>query len=68
MTTTLTTTIRDGIAIITLDVPNAPVNTFARVVRAEFVGILDRLERDQSIRAAVIRSGKPDVWVAGADI
>jgi 3-hydroxyacyl-CoA dehydrogenase/enoyl-CoA hydratase/3-hydroxybutyryl-CoA epimerase len=66
--TTLTTSIRDGIAVITLDVPNAPVNTFARVVREEFVTVLDRLERDQSIRAAVIRSGKSDVWVAGADI
>ena len=68
MTTTLSTVVRDGIAVITLDVPDAPVNTFARVVREEFVTILDRLERDQEIRAAVIRSGKPDVWVAGADI
>ena len=68
MTTTFSTVVRDGIAVITLDVPNAPVNTFARVVREEFVTILERLERDQEIRAAVIRSGKPDVWVAGADI
>ena len=68
MTTTLTTVVSDGIAVITLDVPNAPVNTFSRTVREEFVTILERLERDQGIRAAVLRSGKPDVWVAGADI
>jgi 3-hydroxyacyl-CoA dehydrogenase / enoyl-CoA hydratase / 3-hydroxybutyryl-CoA epimerase len=68
MTTSLTIAVRDGIAIITLDVPNAPVNTFARSVREEFAAVLDRLERDQSIRAAIVRSGKPDVWVAGADI
>ena len=65
----LTTDLRDdGIAVVTLDVPNAPVNTFSRAVREEFEALLDRLERDGTIRAAVIRSGKPDVWVAGADI
>ena len=68
MTAALATEIRDGIAVVTLDVPNAPVNTFARSVREEFAALLERLERDQSIRAAVVRSGKPDVWVAGAEI
>jgi 3-hydroxyacyl-CoA dehydrogenase/enoyl-CoA hydratase/3-hydroxybutyryl-CoA epimerase len=68
MTTALTTDIRDGIAVLTLDVPNAAVNTFARSVREEFTAAIDRLERDDTIRAAVVRSGKPDVWVAGADI
>src|SRR4029079_11232893 len=64
----LTTEVRDGIAIVTLDVPNAPVNTFSRAVREEFATLLERLDQDQGIRAAVVRSGKPDVWVAGADI
>ena len=64
----LTTEVRDGIAIVTLDVPGAPVNTFARSVREEFALLLDRLEQDDAIRGVVIRSGKPDVWVAGADI
>src|SRR5688500_3045290 len=64
----LTTEVRDGIAVITLDVPNAPVNTFTRQVREELAALLERLERDDAVRAAVVRSGKPDVWVAGADI
>jgi len=68
MTSALTTEVRDGIAVVTLDVPNAPVNTFARSVRDEFAVLLERLDRDESIRAAVVRSGKADVWVAGADI
>jgi 3-hydroxyacyl-CoA dehydrogenase/enoyl-CoA hydratase/3-hydroxybutyryl-CoA epimerase len=68
MTTALTTDVRDGIAVLTLDVPNAPVNTFARAVREEFAAAIDRLEQDENIRAAVVRSAKPDVWVAGADI
>src|SRR5574338_131938 len=46
----------------------AAVSTFTRGVREEFTALLEQLERDQSIRAAVVRSGKPDVWVAGADI
>jgi 3-hydroxyacyl-CoA dehydrogenase/enoyl-CoA hydratase/3-hydroxybutyryl-CoA epimerase len=68
MTSALTTEIRDGVAIVTLDVPNAPVNTFSRAVRDEFAMLIDRLERDETVRGVVIRSGKPEVWVAGADI
>ena len=64
----LTTEVRDGIAVVTLDVPGAPVNTFTRSVREEFASLVDRVERDESIRGVVVRSGKPDVWVAGADI
>ena len=66
--TALRTNVQDGIAVVTLDIPNAAVNTFTRGVREEFATLLEQLERDQSIRAAIIRSGKPDVWVAGADI
>ena len=64
----LTTEVRDGIAVVTLDVPGAPVNTFTRSVREEFAALIDRVERDDTIRGVVVRSGKPDVWVAGADI
>jgi 3-hydroxyacyl-CoA dehydrogenase / enoyl-CoA hydratase / 3-hydroxybutyryl-CoA epimerase len=59
---------RDDIALVTLDVPEASVNTFTRSVREEFEALLDRLERDSSVRAAVLLSGKPDVWIAGADV
>ena len=64
----LTVDVSDGVAVITLDVPGAPVNTFTRSVRDEFVALLERLERDESVRAAVLFSGKPDVWIAGADV
>jgi 3-hydroxyacyl-CoA dehydrogenase / enoyl-CoA hydratase / 3-hydroxybutyryl-CoA epimerase len=58
----------DGIALITFDLADEPVNKFTRKVRGEFAAVLDELERDPSIRAAVWRSGKPDSFVAGADI
>ena len=59
---------RDDIALITFDTPGSSVNTFTPAARAEFIAILDRLEKDQSIKAAVLFSGKPDVWIAGADV
>jgi len=57
-----------GIAVIILDVPGESVNTLSRRVRDEFTALTDRLERDTSIEGAVLISGKPDVFIAGADI
>jgi enoyl-CoA hydratase/long-chain 3-hydroxyacyl-CoA dehydrogenase len=59
---------QDGIAMITLDMPGAPVNTLQSSLSAEFPTVLSRIESDSTIKAAVLRSGKPGVWVAGADI
>ena len=64
----LTTEVFDGVAVITIDLPNEPVNKFNRAVKEEFVALFDRLERDLNIRAAVLLSGKKDSWIAGADI
>ncbi|HSQ04042.1 MAG TPA: enoyl-CoA hydratase-related protein, partial [Burkholderiales bacterium] len=64
----LTTDIQDGIAVITIDLPKDPVNKFNRQVKDEFVALFDRLERDLNVRAAILRSGKKDSWIAGADI
>jgi 3-hydroxyacyl-CoA dehydrogenase/enoyl-CoA hydratase/3-hydroxybutyryl-CoA epimerase len=64
----LTTTVEDGVAVVTLDLPDESINKFSRPVRAEFAGLLAGFETDASVRAIVIRSGKPDIFVAGADI
>ena len=63
-----TTEVMDRIAVITIDVPGAPVNTLSRAVREEIGPVIERLERDTSIAAAVLISGKPDGFIAGADI
>ena len=62
------TEIRDGILIATIDQPGDAVNKVDRALGAELEAILDRIERDRDIRGAVIISGKPDIFVAGADI
>lgn len=58
----------DGVAIITFDLPGESINKITKGVRAEFVALFDEIERDTSIKAVVWRSGKPDNFVAGADI
>jgi 3-hydroxyacyl-CoA dehydrogenase/enoyl-CoA hydratase/3-hydroxybutyryl-CoA epimerase len=57
-----------GVAVITLDVAGEAVNTLNRGVREEFAALIDRLERDTVVDAAVLISGKPEMFIAGADI
>ncbi|HEX9186424.1 MAG TPA: enoyl-CoA hydratase-related protein, partial [Vicinamibacteria bacterium] len=58
----------DGVLVLTLDVPGEKLNTLGKGLIAEFEGILDEVEKDGGVRAVVVRSGKPDSFVAGADI
>src|ERR1044071_3249085 len=60
--------ITDGIALLTLDVPGEPVNTLGPGVIAEFQAVLDRIRDDPGALAVVLISGKPENFVAGADI
>lgn len=59
---------KDGCAVVTLDVPGAPVNTINEAFGKELEAVLDEIEKDGSIRAAVLISGKPSGFIAGADI
>jgi enoyl-CoA hydratase/carnithine racemase len=58
----------DGVLVLTLDVPGEKVNTLGRERTSEFERLLDDVERDASVKAVVIRSEKPDNFIAGADI
>ncbi len=64
----ITWEIRDGIAIVTLDRPGQSVNVIGRAVKAEFVQCFETLEQDARVRAIAFFSGKPDNFIAGADI
>jgi len=64
----LSTAVADGIAVVKLDVPGESVNTFGPPAIAEFSSALGALARDSAVRAVVIRSGKLDSFIAGADI
>ena len=59
----------DGdVAVVTIDLPGAQVNTVTAGLRAEFAALFAQLEGDTSVKAVVILSGKSDTWLAGADI
>jgi 3-hydroxyacyl-CoA dehydrogenase/enoyl-CoA hydratase/3-hydroxybutyryl-CoA epimerase len=60
---------REGdIALLVLDVPGAPVNTINRDARTEVEALLPQLAGDDSVKGVVLISGKPDNFLAGADI
>ncbi|HEX2094817.1 MAG TPA: 3-hydroxyacyl-CoA dehydrogenase NAD-binding domain-containing protein [Longimicrobiaceae bacterium] len=68
-TRTLRMEIEDGIAVIRLNQPGKPVNVISRELMEEMAEVIGRLEaREGGVRAAVIVSDKPGVWIAGADI
>lgn len=58
----------DGIVVITIDVPDRPMNVLTPELRAELLAAAERIATDPSIRGAVITSGKRGSFIAGADI
>src|SRR5690606_13131349 len=59
---------RGEVAIVSFDLPNEPVNKISQAVGWELEQLLDRLAADEGTTAIVLRSGKPDGFIAGADI
>jgi 3-hydroxyacyl-CoA dehydrogenase/enoyl-CoA hydratase/3-hydroxybutyryl-CoA epimerase len=63
-----TTAVEQGVAVVTFDLPGEPVNKLSNAVKVEFEALLIRLRDDEEVKAAVLISGKPDTFIAGADI
>ena len=57
----------DGLVTLVLDREGASTNTLSAEVLVELNGALDHFERDRP-RALVIRSGKSNGFIAGADV
>lgn len=66
--TALSLTVEDGVAVVVFDSPGESVNIISREVKNEFIALFEQLESDSAIRGAVLLSGKPDAFIAGADI
>lgn len=58
----------DGCALLVIDVPGEAVNTLSGAFAHELSLALDEIERDDGITAVVIVSGKPEGFIAGADL
>src|SRR3954469_24860086 len=63
-----TTQNQNGIAVITFELPGEPVNKLSNSARVELETLLAGLRDDTSVRGVVLISGKPDNFIAGADI
>lgn len=60
---------RDGdLAIIWFDLPGEKVNKFSSAVMTEFASIVDAMEKSSEIKRIIIASGKPSIFIAGADV
>lgn len=58
----------DGLAVLTFDLPEEKVNKFSTPVMEELEQLTEALARSTTIRSLLWRSGKPDIFIAGADV
>ena len=68
MTTIKFETDSQGIAILSIDVPDRPMNVITPEFSAELAAAVERVASDDAIKGAVLTSGKPGGFVAGADL
>jgi len=69
MTGSLTTRRRsDSVLVVSLDVPGEKLNVLSLGLLQEFEAVFGEIERDRTLRGVVIVSGKPEGFIAGADI
>jgi len=58
----------DGLAVITIDVPEESQNVLKMEFIEELEPVIDQVKSDSSIKGLIIRSGKAGSFIAGADI
>ncbi len=69
MTGSLTTRRRDdGVLVVSLDVASEKLNVLSLGLLDEFETVFSQIEKDATLRGVVIVSGKPEGFIAGADI
>lgn len=58
----------DGLATLTFDCPGEKVNKYSADVLTELEAFLEELGRRLDVRALLLVSGKPEMFIAGADV
>ncbi|HRY44034.1 MAG TPA: enoyl-CoA hydratase-related protein, partial [Thermoanaerobaculia bacterium] len=58
----------DGLAVLTFDLPGEKVNKYSAHVLLELERVLDGLAKRSDVKALLLVSGKPDIFIAGADV
>jgi 3-hydroxyacyl-CoA dehydrogenase/enoyl-CoA hydratase/3-hydroxybutyryl-CoA epimerase/3-hydroxyacyl-CoA dehydrogenase/enoyl-CoA hydratase/3-hydroxybutyryl-CoA epimerase/enoyl-CoA isomerase len=57
-----------SIGVITFDMPGSRANTLGQAVQAEFEKLLGELSNRKDLRGLILKSGKPGMFIAGADL
>src|SRR5262245_46018618 len=60
--------VQDGVAVVTLDQPGSRANTLGQGILGELEGLVAHLRGRADVRGLVLRSGKPGMFIAGADL
>ncbi len=58
----------DGLAVLTFDLPGSRANTMGQAVLGEFEAMAKQLADRRDLRGLILRSGKPGMFIAGADL
>jgi 3-hydroxyacyl-CoA dehydrogenase/enoyl-CoA hydratase/3-hydroxybutyryl-CoA epimerase len=58
----------DGILLLTIDCPGLSMNVITAEVQRDLAAAIERLKTDDAVRGAVLTSGKPSGFMAGADL
>lgn len=58
----------DGILRVTIDRKDRPVNVLSRSIMEQLRELVQSIKSDSSVRGVLFQSGKPGVFIAGADI
>src|SRR5436853_1589557 len=60
---------RDGdLAVIWFDLPGEKVNKFSSAVMMQFAAVVDEMEKAADVKRIILASGKPAIFIAGADV
>ncbi|MDZ4163954.1 MAG: 3-hydroxyacyl-CoA dehydrogenase NAD-binding domain-containing protein [Smithellaceae bacterium] len=60
--------VEGGIGVVTFSVPGETMNTWSEVAFRSFNDVLSDLEQEKGLRGAIFISGKPDNFLAGANL
>lgn len=60
--------IKDSVAVIRLDSPGTKVNVLNLPVMNEVIEAMKEIQSNSAVTSAVVISGKPGCFIAGADI
>ena len=58
----------DGLAVLTFDLPGGRANKYSTPVMAELESVVDGLAKRSDVKALLLVSGKPEIFIAGADV